>query len=650
MTKLRTSEVSDESVQFRDERISLFGAPVYDQVSPNERFSGAFSSLGQGTRITGFGYARDQWWSLKDYAMEGESQQLTLERYEEMRNDPYMGELEIPYDPTLTERQFTNQLKRFRRDNYMQTYDRNLGGKATSFVGAMAGGMLAPEILATLPVGGPMFHLASRAKTTAEMLRLSLGGGLQVSAVATPLNIYAQETVYGQVDPMEVAFTAVAPIVFAPPGVAFGRLFTRAERQSASSGAQTKLPDPVRETPDDHVPLDLTARFEGFDGGAENWLTQIAARNPVAVDFARSIGIGERELNKLFDITLRESAATPQDTRAIQDFDALTAYASGSETPAQLRWMWARGLTKEADAARAAQSTQPYLRTIDDLLAQKNIAQRRAEIETNFPELAAALGYRDFAFSAAGRPNNILRQQVADLGQAVRDKNPDLAPAELRDTARKLIDAAGKDRGTQRIAYRDEMKDLNLIERAMQGKDAELREFAGRFINKLPTEAKKDFEAFRNGGLEAVRVRHLQRASEQMDAQVARMGELVEARLGKKGRASKEYTAQKKETQAAIDALEAELARLRPQSVREPQSVSVDELAELLGAPQSAAPAAPKVTPDTTVQAQPARQLDEKQMDQLIDDYEAFAREAGVDIATIDNGFTRAAKVLETCT
>lgn len=649
MIKLRTSEVSEDAVQFRDERISLFGAPVYDQIQPNERFSGAFSSLKQGAAITGFGYARDQWWSLKDFAFDGKSQPLTLERYEEMRNDPYMGELQIPYDPTLTERQFNTQLRRFRRDNYMQTYDRNWGGVATNFVGAMAGGMLAPEVLVTLPVGGPMFTLASRAKTTAEMMRLSLVGGLQVSAVATPLNLYAQETVYGDIDPMEVAFTAVAPIVFAPPGVAFSRLFNRAERESASSAAQTRLPDPVREAPDDYIPQDLIARFDGFEGGVENWLVEIAARNPAAVAFARSIGIGERELNKLFDITLRESAATPQDTRAIQDFDALTAYASGTETPAQLRWLWTRGLTQEADAARAAQSTQPYLRSIDDRLAQLNVAQRRAEIEANFPELAAALGYRDFAFSAAGRPNNILRQQVADLGQAVRDRNPDLAPAELRDVAKQLITAANKDRGTQRIAYRNEMKDISLIERAMQGRDADLREFAGRFINKLPTEAKKDFEAFRNGGLEAVRVRHLQRVSDEMDAQIARMGELVEARIGKKGRASKEYTEQKKQTQAAIDALEAELARLRPQAVREPQSISVDELAELLGAPQSVAPAAPKVAPDTAPQAQPARQLSEREMDQLIDDYEAFAREAGVDIATIDNGFSRAAKVLETC-
>lgn len=649
MTKLRTSEIAEEAERYREEPLTLFGAPIYDQVAPGERYSGSFHSLVNSFTTRGLGIAMDQVQTAFD-SLNGASPQLTLERYEEMISDPLTGDLQIPYDPTLTELQFTNQVRRFRRDTYMNTFDRNWAGVTTDFIGAMGGVMLSPEVLATLPVGGPLFAAARQAKTAAEMMKLSVMGGAQVSAVATPLNIWAQQKVYGEIDPTEVMMTAVAPIVFTPPMVAFSRLFSRSEMEAYNSAAQTKLPDPVREPPDDYIPQGLTARFEGFDGGVENWLAQIAARNPAAIDFARSIGIGERELNKLFDITLRESAATPHDARAIQDFDALTAYASGIESPAQLRWMWARGLTKEADAARAAQSTQPYLRTIDDLLAQKNIAQRRAEIETNFPELAAALGYRDFAFSAAGRPDNVLRQQVADLGQAVRDKNPDLAPAELRDTARKLIDAAGKDRGTQRIAYRDEMKDLNLIERAMQGKDADLREFAGRFINKLPTEAKKDFEAFRNGGLEAVRVRHLHRASEQMDAQIARMGELVEARLGKKGRASKEYTAQKKETQAAIDALEAELARLRPQAVREPQSISIDELAELLDAPQSMIPEPPRGTTDTTAQARPTRQLDERQMDQLIDDYEAFAREAGVDTSALDNGFSRAAKVLETCT
>src|SRR5690554_5019028 len=77
MTKLRTSDVSDEAVLFREEPVELFGARVRNVASPGERGIGWFRSMGQGASIDGFGYARDQWWTLKDFLNDPESQRLT---------------------------------------------------------------------------------------------------------------------------------------------------------------------------------------------------------------------------------------------------------------------------------------------------------------------------------------------------------------------------------------------------------------------------------------------------------------------------------------------------------------------------------------------------------------------------------------------
>ena len=312
MAEWRTSFVqNEEAVIHGDEREQLFGVPIQDRLDPGERTAGFLRSLGQGFAVDGLGYARDQWASLRDVVFDDDQETLTVERYEELRDDPILGKIDVPFDPNMTVRQFRNNLRRHKRDSYMQTFERSVAGQGTRFLGAMGGGMLAPEVLSTIWVGGPAIRAATQAGTTAQFMRQSALAATQISAATVPLNIQAQQAVYGNVDPLETVLTGVAPFVFIPAGAAFGRAFTPREQRAAADAASTPAPTGVREPADNYVPASLSDEFSNYPGGAPKWLDDIAQNRPEAFEYGRGIGLTDDALGEVKQRTFVEASRTP---------------------------------------------------------------------------------------------------------------------------------------------------------------------------------------------------------------------------------------------------------------------------------------------------------------------------------------------------
>ena len=654
MTRLRATEIHPDALSFREDPPTIFGAQVTNEMMPGSRSAGVMRSLGQGVSITGFGYARDQWWTVADALQDWDSEPLTLEKYEELRNDPFTGPLEIPYDPTLTVRQFRNQVRRFRREQYLQTYERSVAGHATHFVGAMAGGLPAPEILATLPIGGPLTAAAIRAPTTGLMMRQALLAGGQVSAAATPLNIFAQQRVYGQVDPLEVAFTAIAPLAFSPVGVAFARAFTKPEIIAATAAAETERPRGVREPVDEQVPNAILEQFNAFDGGAENWLARYAARDQDAISFLDTLNLDANTRARLDDVLWRESAASPIGEVSLRDFEAISAYAMGRISREQVSWLTGRGLFDEAQALRVAQETPPPVRTTLDRLSLRQAEARRAELIERFPELQDALRWQDFLMAGGpnARPSAALRQAAQQLVRAIETRDVNAASPEFRNTARRLIEAEGVDPDLRRIAYRQETQDMDILRRAARGEEGGQRGFIERMIAELPESAKGDFEALRTGGLEALRYRYANRLSDQVDDAAARLGALLEQQQKRKGRPPKEVAEQKRRLQEQIKRLSDEIDRLRGQPKREPESVSVDELAEILDASVGTRPITEdtKVVESPTGEQPPTRPLSENERADAEAAVNQYLRENGIDPDDLaDTPTGRALRIIEEC-
>ena len=681
MAELQTSFLTRDAILYQDERERIFGQVIPDQVQPGSRTAGMFKSIAQGVPEIGINWQRDQWGSLKDKALDRDQQNLTPEIYDELINDPVMGKLDVPFQPGITVRQFRNQIRRHKSQQYLNTYNRSVAGHIGLFIGGMGGGITAPEILSTIWVGGPLAAAAVRAGTTMQGMRLATGAGAQISAVSTPANIWAQQQVYANVDPMEVYMTAVAPFVFTPAGVAFGRAFTPKEQMAAADAAATPLPSPTREPPDDFVPVDFREEFSAYSGGVERWIDDIAQNNPAAFEYGRTIGFTDDALSLLKERTFVQASKTAATKDELLDLDALEAFATSDFiTREQLARLERRGLMEQAEIVRAAEETPAFLQTIDQRLARQAVQERRASVEARFPELRDALRYRDYvrggarafdempinARTAEARtrppaPNARLRETADAILRAVRERDSSGVPEELRPLVRQLTEVAALDRGTRQVAYRQENQMLDLIARVAAGDVRAQNKFAERALIGLPENAEGDYRAFRRNGLEGVRARFLEREVERANELTARLGILEEAQKGRRGRPSKKHAAAKKELKEQIKFLNELIDDLRARTTKAPEKFDVDELAYILNTSrlnrgESPMPNAARervLTARTHEDSQPNTQGfeagNENVTDAQLDDILNFARRHGVEEAAIDNEFTAAVRAITEC-
>ena len=681
MAELRTSWLSQEAQLHWDEKQTLFGQVIPGRTAQGERNIGAWGSLKQSFVVDGLGYARDQWRTLVDQVNDVDQEQLTPERYDELVNDPVMGKLDVPFEPGLTVRQFRNRVRRHKRDMYMQTYERSLGANVTRIGGAMAGGILAPEILSTIWVGGPLAQAAIRAPTTAQGMRLAMGSATQISAVATPLNIVAQRATYGQVDPLETALTATTPFLFTPAVVGFGRAISPKAQQRTADANKTRLPSPTEEPPDTYVPQSFREEFEAYPGGVERWVDDIARNNESAIAYGRTVGLTDEALAEVKLRTFTESSQTPIGREDFLDLDALEAFASSDfVSPSQLTRLERAGLQDLAESARVAERTPPFAQTPEQRLALRSVEERRAAVIQRFPELADALRYRDFVRAGGGAPefgipggraqrvgpatkpvvNSTLRNQATEIRDAVRNRDASALPEEFRDIAQSLIRAADVDRATRRVAFREESNLLDTINRLADGDATAQQTFVQRVLRQLPEHAEGDWRAFQNTGIEGVRARFIERQFQRADDLSARLGLIEEARAGRRGRPTKEQQQARNELREQLRLVESLLEDAQQRVTRPPAQISVDDLADILSASRFKR-AEPGMN-ETGVRARDKGQAREAQdnarapevvnenvTEADLDEIVRFARDNGVDPDTVSNEYSAAIRAITEC-
>ncbi len=686
MAKLRTSFLTEEARLYGEEREQLFGTPIQDRVDVGERSAGFIKSLVQGFSVDGFGYARDQWRSLKDFVQDPESAQLTPERYEELRQDDFLGKIDVPFEAGITERQFRNRLAQHKRDQFMQSFERSGLGTGTRFLGAMGGGMLAPEVLGTIWVGGPALSAAARAKTGADLMRKSMVASTQISAAAVPANIVAQDATYGRVDPMETTLTAAAPYVFTPMGAAFSRVFTPREQRATASGATTEAPTPTERPADNYVPADFRDEFTNYEGGVERWVDDVAQNNETAIEYGRSIGLTDDAIGEIKQRTFVEASRTPLGREELLDLDALEAYAGNRDVSLdQISRLQRRGLVEEAETLRGAEETPDFARSIDQQLSLRSLNERRAEIEASFPEVVDALRYRDYIRAGAktgteatarpmtavsrgqvirtgGKPvpSTRVRQQAEQLQQAVAARDPSIAPENVRDIAEELIAVADVDRPTQRVAYRREADLLKITDDAARGDLKAQTKFAERMIQRLPSHAEADWKALRTNGIEGLRARFIERKIAEANELTARLGMMVEARRGRRGRPPKQMRQMEDNLRARLSEVEGLVENARASATRPPQQVTVDDIADILAASRfkRAEPGANEAarrnlsTRKSSVQTEkaPTDRIDSDEVTQTqLDEILAYAKQNGVDLDGTENSYMAASRAIVEC-
>lgn len=653
MTDLRASNVHPDSIAFREEPPVLFGNYLTMQSLAGTTRATALQSLGQGISIAGFGWAKDQGSSLKDVLSGVDGEQLTPEIYEQMRQDPIMGQVDIPFDPTISVRQFRARLGRQRRETYVQSFDRSILGYGTFFVGAMAGGMASPEVLATLPVGGAALA-GVRGMSTGMAMRQSLKAGAQISVAATPLNVAAQELTYGQVDPIEVAAVALAPLAFTPASVAFTRFAGQQIAAVAARGQTTPMPRPVLLGQETDVPSSLRALFDDYNGEAEQWLAAYARRDPDAVAYADRLSLDDAARSRLDDMVMREAGQSPLDVEALQEVQTLIGASQGRITFEDAAFLSNRGLLDEAEALRLASTRPPVARDAVDLVALRGLEQRRAALIQKIPELGDALRWEDFMQARrAGVPGQTAVQNVArSIQNALRKRDPNMVDEDLRPLVRDLIAAEEAPANVRNVAFQREQRTLGLLQRAVDGDETATPRFMERMMALLPEHAQGDARALRQGGLDALRVRYLNRLADDIDAASAKLGAAVEARRGVGGRKPASMRQQQKELRDRIAQLEAEHARVQTAAHREPASISVDELAEILSVSTIERPASPQARYAQADDFAPVtrRPATESDFQDISAEVAAYARKHGVDPADLANTPAgRAQRILEEC-
>lgn len=676
MTELRTSWLSDQARVYSDEQQLLFGQVVPGRTAQGERNVGAWGSLFQGFKVDGLGYAKDQWVTLKDRAFDVDQELLTPDVYDEIVNDPIMGKLDVPFEPGLTVRQFRNRVRRFKRDMYMQTYERSLGANATRVIGAMGGGILAPEILSTLWIGGPLAAAAVRAPTTAQGMRLAMGSATQISLAATPLNVVAQNVTYGQVDPLETALTATTPFFFTPAVVGIGRAVSPKTQMQTADANKTRLPSPTEEPPDNYIPRNFTEEFEAYPGGAERWIDDIAGNNEAAIAYGRTIGLTDEALAEVKLRTFTEASQTPIGREDFLDLDALEAFASSDfVSPGQLARLERAGLQDLAESARAAERTPPFAQTPEQRLALRSVEERRAAVVQRFPELADALRYRDFIRAGGGAPefgipggraqrigpatkpvvNSTLRNQATEIRDAVRNRDSSAVPEEFRDIVDSLIQAADVDRATRRVAFREESNLLDIINRVAEGDATAQQTFVGRVLSRLPEHAEGDWRAFQSSGIEGVRARFIERQFERANELSARLGLKKEQQ-----QARSEQQQARSELREQLRLLEDLLESVQQRVTRPPQQISVDDLADILHASRfkRAEPGMNEASVRARDRSQDREAQDNSRAPEILsenvteadlDEIVRFARENGVNPDTVSNEYSAAIRAITEC-
>lgn len=341
----------------------------------------------------GVSEVNSRWASLFD---DERSEVITFPEFQEVT-----GDRGLEWFPGMTRSQVQHRMM---MQDYQEYNSQFKGNVLAEFVGMSLPFAYDVVTLATLPVGGKAFTMASKAPTLRGMLALSAKGGAQVGMASFPLEIGVQQAAYGEIDPMMLGAATLAPVVVSPLMGLAGRGMRRAmSRDNAELAARLTADEPENfsnvlhalereadlppppQYPDIGPPAAPSARaqeiFVDYQGDASQFVRDLGRQTPQAMQKAAELGIDVNHpairdlISRYARTTVRENDGPRLDT--LFDFRAALA---GRASPEQLDRLRTANMLPDVEAARAAMARSPGARGLEDVYALRVAEAREGEL------------------------------------------------------------------------------------------------------------------------------------------------------------------------------------------------------------------------------------------------------------------------------
>lgn len=305
-----------------------------------------------------------------------------------------VGERDVDFEPGITAAEAERRAMQF---DFRQQEAQYEGHPIAGFVGGTVGALIDPVNILTIPFGGANFRAAKEATSFFPFLRQSAMGGGKAGAASLPIELFFQQSDFGEFDAGRAAGSAIGPVVAAPLlqglargiGAGFNRIRNGPDTVAASRNVGTDptihpleklriideaesagLPPPLifeRTAPPPIPRQRLRDTFNDYRGGWRGFVQDLAAGRSSAAVKARALNIDPEDnevVQRLVDALSARSdqtAATPVDYN-IRLTDTLNQFRAGEVLdPGQVRILQDNGLVAPLIRAGAAEGAEPEL-------------------------------------------------------------------------------------------------------------------------------------------------------------------------------------------------------------------------------------------------------------------------------------------------
>lgn len=264
--------------------------------------TGVFASAARST-VYSFMKSMREWeatWDLMGYEGPSVSPEFWKEK---------VGDRDIPYVGNVSADELDRLVKQYDNEEYISRFQPDSAmARAASFMGNMVGASFSPVAVATAFMGGWYFKQATLADNALDTLKFAVKGGALQGAGATGADVLMHAATGQKMTTQDILANALAPVVLGVP-LSFGaravtRLFDpEGARAFAKSEASKMQDDPqdvaqkligmdappkalLEPPPPDVAPArwikEVDKQFPEYDGGARQWLRELAAGVPSA--------------------------------------------------------------------------------------------------------------------------------------------------------------------------------------------------------------------------------------------------------------------------------------------------------------------------------------------------------------------------------
>ena len=504
----KPASIYPETQLIADPPFEALYTPSYELGAPGYKYSQNWiGATARGFGVTGWGFAKDQWAG----AFDREYEPVSAEELETIPDNEL-----VDFKPWMNRGQVERQIEMTKRQQYIDAHRASWYHHVAGFVGALPTIMLSPEVLVTLPVGGPAFTAATRAPTLVGMAGQSLKAGAQVSAASIPANIIAQQMTYGRVDNTELALVAAAPFALSPLTAAgFRSYLRRGAGKSADNGTASGIPP------------QMEANFDNYQGGLKGWLDDFMQNNVAAVTYAQSIGLGEEALTNFRAIALEQAnrtAAGAADVALQQDLQALVFGQAG---PDQLERLVATGALPDTPEMADLLARYAALENVGTL---ESVALLRELADTLPPELQGVVRHMEYIRLGRNGPDvdDMTIKDLQDTLVAIDSGDLTNVRPEYRPFAETMLETANMppfDRKLMNPANDDALDALRRV--ASSGDQEAARKVLARALGRMNTESDNAiFKAFRDNGLDGARLAYMKQLENEVEIAVRTLGQM----------------------------------------------------------------------------------------------------------------------------